>query len=53
MFLSTRNQTIVHHIFLELLLNLLDIDIENPKLLSMLFSYFHFAFTRNLGHKDR
>ena len=49
MFLSTRkNQTIIHHVFLESL----EIGIENFQILSMLFSYLHVAFTRNLGHRD-
>ena len=47
MFLSTRNQTIVHHVSLELR----DIGIENLKILSTLFSYLHFAFNRSLGHE--
>ena len=48
MVLSTRNQTIVHHVLLELR----DFGIENFQILSMLFSYLHFAFPRSLGHED-
>ena len=48
MFLSTGNQTIIHRVFLELI----EIDIENLQILSILFSYLHVAFTRSLGKED-
>ena len=50
MFLSTRNQTNVHYVSLELR----DIGIEKFKIpsLSTLFRYLHFAFNRSLGHED-
>ena len=47
-FLSTRHQTIVLRLFLELQ----DIGIENFNVLSMLFSNLHFAFTRSPEHVD-
>ena len=49
-FLWTRHQTIVHHVLLEL--RDTSIGIENFQILSMLFSYLHFAFPRSLGHED-
>ena len=48
MFLSTSNQTIIHHVFLELC----DIGFKNFQILSMLFSYLPVAFTRSLGLED-
>ena len=48
MFLSTRNQTITHHVFLELR----DIGIEKFQILALLFRQLHVAFTRYLGHED-
>ena len=48
MFLSTRSQTIVHDVSRELW----EIGIENFQILSMLFSYLHFAFTTSLGRED-
>ena len=46
MLLSTRNQTIIYHVFRELR----EIGIENFQILSMLLGYLHVAFTRSLGH---
>ena len=43
MFLSTRNQTIVHYVS-EVSLELRDIGIKNVVVPSTLFSYLHFAF---------